>query len=147
MRGSRRALAKALTAAAFVAGLLGIAACSTNAPSAQSAALNSESETSGWKGSEAARRDRGDIAAGRSIAQRECAMCHEIDQGFASPHPGAPPFRDILFLNDSNWIAYRLIDAVRMGHDGMPLFDFDVRSADNLIAYIESIDTVSGEQP
>lgn len=47
--------------------------------------------------------------------------------------------RDVLFLNDAEWVGYRLIDVVRMGHDNMPLFDFDVRSADQLIAYIKSI--------
>jgi hypothetical protein len=44
-----------------------------------------------------------------------------------------------VFLNEADWVAYRLIDGMRLGHDNMPLFDFDVRSADALMAYISTL--------
>jgi mono/diheme cytochrome c family protein len=118
-----------------------IGGCQTDAGDTRDPLANSESELTGWKGIKTGTPDPRDVAEGRRIAQRECSTCHAIDRSSSSPNPGAPPFRDVLFLNDSNWVAYRLIDAVRMGHDNMPLFDFDVRSADALIAYIESIES------
>jgi len=128
--------------AALLAGCVAaIGGCQTNAQDTRDILANSESELAGWKGSKTGTPDPRDIAEGERIAQRECSSCHAIDRTSVSPNPGAPPFRDVLFLNDSNWVAYRLIDAVRMGHDNMPLFDFDVRSADALIAYIESIES------
>ena len=42
-------------------------------------------------------------------------------------------------MNDPDALAYRFIDAMRVGHDEMPRFDFDIRAADALIAYLESI--------
>ncbi|HEX5005466.1 MAG TPA: cytochrome c [Hyphomonadaceae bacterium] len=79
------------------------------------------------------------IAQGGRIAQSECASCHSIDKTSVSPNAGAPPFRDFAFLNDPDWVAYRLIDGIRLGHQNMPLFDFDVRSADTLMAYISTL--------
>lgn len=99
---------------------------------------NSESERSGWRGI-GAEIDPGQIADGRRVAQRECASCHSIDTTSVSPIQAAPPLRDVLAMHDPDFLAYRFIDAMRIGHDEMPLFDFDIRSADALIAYIKSI--------
>ena len=99
----------------------------------------SESERVGWKGGGSAAPDARTIAEGRRIAQSKCASCHSIDQSSVSPNPGAPAFRDFVFLNEPDWVAYRLIDGMRLGHDSMPLFDFDVRSADALMAYISTL--------
>lgn len=99
----------------------------------------SESEATGWPGTKAGKASRELVAEGRRIAERECSSCHAIDPSSVSPPTGAPPLRDLLFLNDPDLVAYRLIDAIRMGHDKMPVFDFDVRAADALIAYLETI--------
>lgn len=98
----------------------------------------SESERSGWAGT-SAEFDPEQAADGQRIAQRECASCHSIDRTSVSPNQSAPPLREVLAMNDPDFLAYRFIDAMRVGHDEMPLFDFDVRSADALIAYIKSI--------
>lgn len=81
------------------------------------------------------------VQAGQRIAERECASCHSIDRTSISPNRSAPPLREVLAMNDSEFLAYRFIEAMRITHDKMPLFDFDVRSADALIAYIQSINT------
>lgn len=107
--------------------------CATNGGGPQS-----EVERSGWGGTDV-ELDPLQIDTGRHIAQRECAGCHSIDSTSVSPNPTAPPLREVLALNDPEFLAYRFIDAMRVGHDEMPLFDFDVRSADALIAYIKSI--------
>lgn len=100
--------------------------------------VQTEAERSGWAGSKG-ELDPVMVESGRHVAERECASCHSIDSKSVSPNLSAPPLRDVLALNDPEFLAYRFIDAMRVGHDEMPLFDFDVRSADALIAYIESI--------
>lgn len=99
----------------------------------------SESEHTGWTGVGSAASDAAMISSGRKVAERECASCHAIDRTSASPNRDAPPLRDVLAMYDPDQLAYRFIDAMRVGHDDMPLFDFDVRSADALVAYIQSI--------
>jgi mono/diheme cytochrome c family protein len=118
--------------------LAGLGAC---VGGASDPASHSESEATGWSGAKLGKNNAEMIAEGRRIAERECASCHAMDQSSVSPPRGAPPLRDLLFLNDPDLVAYRLIDAVRMGHDNMPLFDFDVRAADALIAYLETLNS------
>ena len=113
------------------------AACQTSPPGPQS-----EAEQSGWGGSRE-ELDPVQIDIGRQVAQRECASCHSIDAASVSPNLSAPPLREVLAMNDPEFLAYRFIDAMRVGHDEMPLFDFDVRYADALIAYIKSISGTS----
>jgi mono/diheme cytochrome c family protein len=97
-----------------------------------------EAEGAGWPGV-LIEADPEQIAAGRQVAERECAQCHAVDTTSRSANPAAPPLREVLLMNDADNLAYRFIEAMRVGHDDMPLFDFDVRSADALIAYIASI--------
>jgi len=104
---------------------------------------HSESEATGWKGVDLDSQDPLQIAAGREIAEQHCAACHAIDRRSRSPNMDAPPLRDVLAVNDPDRLAYRFIDALRVGHDEMPLFDFDVRSADALIAYLQSISGIA----
>lgn len=114
-----------------------VAACATQASPA-AVEPRSESEKQGWSGTASAP-DAAQIADGRRIAERECSSCHAIDARSKSPNPTAPPLRDVLAMNDPDALAYRFIDAMRVGHDEMPRFDFDIRAADALIAYLESI--------
>lgn len=79
-------------------------------------------------------------AAGRDVAVRECASCHAIDQDMISPLASAPPMRTLLSRYEPDMLANDLIEGIRVGHDEMPLFDFNVAAADSLIAYLKSID-------
>lgn len=81
-----------------------------------------------------------DVETGREVAVGSCASCHAIDQDMISPREGAPPMRTLLERYDPDMLADDLIEGIRVGHDDMPHFDFDVRSADALIAYLKSID-------
>lgn len=115
-------------------GLLAASGClSTGEPGDGSRVGNQ----SGWQ--DGALRDIQVIAEGRRIAQGKCAQCHSIDDASVSRDPMAPPFRDFAVLNHPEWIAYRLMDGLRLGHDSMPLFDLDVGSTDALMAYISSL--------
>jgi mono/diheme cytochrome c family protein len=126
MKSSPRAIA--LLALVTVA-LLG--ACA-GAPAA------GEAEASGWKG--VSPPDPALISAGQEIAQSRCASCHAIGSNTKSPLAGAPPLREVLAgYEDDEVLAYRFIEGMRVGHNEMPLFNFDVRSADALIAYLRSI--------
>jgi mono/diheme cytochrome c family protein len=79
------------------------------------------------------------VADGRAIAERECAGCHALDQSATSPRAGAPPMREMLARYQADALANDLITGIRVGHQDMPEFDFDVRTADALIAYLESL--------
>lgn len=79
------------------------------------------------------------VADGRAIAERECAGCHALDQSATSPRAGAPPMREMLARYQSDALANDLITGIRVGHQDMPEFDFDVRTADALIAYLQSL--------
>jgi mono/diheme cytochrome c family protein len=79
-------------------------------------------------------------ADGRRIAVRECSSCHAIDDQRVSPRPEAPPMLALLWGYDPDMLAEDLIEGIRVGHDDMPHFDFDVRAADALVAYLKSIE-------
>jgi mono/diheme cytochrome c family protein len=82
---------------------------------------------------------QGQVADGRAIAQRECATCHALDQSTASPRADAPPMRDLLARYDRDVLANDLIEGIKLGHQDMPQFDFNVIAADALVAYLRSI--------
>jgi mono/diheme cytochrome c family protein len=98
-----------------------------------------EAEAAGWRGAMERHARPAEVEAGHRIALANCSSCHAIDAYSSSPNAGAPPLRDVFALNDPDLLAYRLIDGIRMGHDSMPLFDFDIGSADALIAYIGTL--------
>lgn len=127
--GRSSVLQSLIAAGAFIA----LAACAS-----PGAPPEGEAEASGWPGV-ALNADPAQIAAGRQIAEQECAQCHAIARTGASPNAEAPPLRNVLAVNDAESLAYRFIEAMRVGHDEMPLFDFDVQAADALIAYIATI--------
>jgi mono/diheme cytochrome c family protein len=77
--------------------------------------------------------------AGRQLVEQSCASCHAIDDQTRSPHPDAPPMNTLLSRYNPDKLADDLIAGIRVGHDDMPLFDFNVIAADSLIAYLESI--------
>lgn len=99
----------------------------------------SETAEAGWGGAPLGTDAPGVIEEGKRIAETQCAACHAIDQASRSPDQAAPPLRDVLALYEPDNLAYRLIEGMRVGHDNMPRFDFDVRAADALLAYIGSI--------
>lgn len=122
-----------LVASLLASAVAVLAACQAMEPPA-----SGETEAKGWAGSPLTA-DPEQVAAGRRIAEQQCAQCHSVDRTSKSANATAPPLREVLAVNDADNLAYRFIEAMRVGHDEMPLFDFDVRSADALVAYIASI--------
>jgi len=80
------------------------------------------------------------VAQGRDIAVKNCSTCHAVDDERTSPNPAAPPLLSILMRYDSERLAEDFVEGTRVGHDEMPHFDFTVREADALIAYLKAIE-------
>jgi len=106
-----------LPASAMAAIMLALAACSTVAEPAY----------------------YGDPVEGLDVAQRLCSSCHAIGREGTSPNPGAPPFRFILARNDPALLAEKLDEAVSINHLRMPTFYFGEHHAEDLVAYIKTI--------
>ena len=83
--------------------------------------------------------DPDQAAAGWRIAKDRCSSCHAIDAVLPSPRSDAPPLRHVLDIYPDEMLAERLIEGMRIGHDDMPRFDFNVIAADSLVAYLKSI--------
>ena len=83
--------------------------------------------------------DPDQAAAGWRIAKDRCSSCHAIDAVLPSPRSDAPPLRQVLDIYPEDMLAERLIEGMRIGHDDMPRFDFNVIAADALVAYLKSI--------
>lgn len=119
------------TTLAFVCSAFLLTACNGAAPT-------SETAMQGWEGASLSS-DPEALANGRRIATEQCAGCHAIDRTSPSPRSDAPPLRNVLATYDTDNLAYRFIEGMKVGHDAMPLFDFDIHTADDLLAYIASI--------
>lgn len=76
--------------------------------------------------------------AGHKIALERCASCHAVDR-ISSPNRRAPPLNTLLVGYDASQLADNLLAGNRVGHDGMPAFDFNMLAVVSLIAYLESI--------
>lgn len=80
-----------------------------------------------------------DIARGRLLTQRYCAGCHAIARTGASPHPGAPPFRDLRQRYEIDDLAEALAEGILVGHPAMPEMKFPPGDVRAILAYIRSI--------
>jgi cytochrome c len=76
---------------------------------------------------------------GVALAERMCAACHAIGKTGASPHAGAPAFRDLGNRVDLDEFPRRLREGVTSGHPDMPTFRFTREDARAFTAYLRSI--------
>jgi cytochrome c len=79
------------------------------------------------------------VEDGRAIAESRCSSCHAVGLNGQSPNPAAPVFRTLLHRYRGHVLAQELIDGMSIAHAPMPVFQFDPKGADALIAYLESI--------
>ena len=79
------------------------------------------------------------VRAGFEVAQRFCARCHSIGLQGTSPHPGAPPLRDIAARGNVQNLEEALGEGIVVGHPDMPQFQFKPREVGELIAYLKSL--------
>jgi cytochrome c len=83
----------------------------------------------------------GPIARGYVIADRNCSQCHAVGADDRSRHPDAIPFRDLSQLYPIEGLEESLVEGLMTGHADMPEFQFSAEAANDLMLYLESIQT------
>jgi cytochrome c len=81
------------------------------------------------------------VARGEAIVRGSCAMCHAVGATGDSPNPRAPHFRDLHDRYPIEYLTEALAEGIMVGHSEMPQFRFSPREVDDIIAYLESIQT------
>lgn len=81
----------------------------------------------------------GDPIEGRAVTQSLCGSCHSIEIIGSSPNPAAPPLRYVLANYRPDWLADDLRNSVSLSHLRMPTFYFGEHHADDVVAYLKTI--------
>ena len=81
------------------------------------------------------------IEHGRQIVQRHCAACHAVGPRGNSTNREAPPFRELHTRYPVDTLAEALAEGILTGHTAMPQFVFPPRDIEDIIAYLQSIQT------
>lgn len=81
------------------------------------------------------------LARGAHLAQRDCAACHAVTAGAASPNPGAPSFSDLRLRYNPISLEKRLAAFPESGHEAMPPRSLQAADIPDLVAYIQAVDT------
>lgn len=79
------------------------------------------------------------VEHGKALVTDMCARCHAVGTTGESPHPGAPPFRQLHRVVDFNGFVDRLREGLMVGHPDMPTFRFARQDARAVAAYLSSI--------
>lgn len=77
---------------------------------------------------------------GEALALANCSRCHAVGRHGASPLKEAPPFRTLHESYPVTDLAEALAEGISTGHPSMPEFRFDPDEADNLIAYLKTLE-------
>jgi mono/diheme cytochrome c family protein len=80
-------------------------------------------------------------ARGQALVQRNCGMCHAVGRSGASPNPAAPAFRDLNRRYGIEDLGEALAEGLITGHPEMPEFRFSPAEVDDIIRYLNSIQT------
>lgn len=76
---------------------------------------------------------------GQQIATDLCAGCHAVGLEGESPHADAPPFRTLSERYPVRHLEEALAEGMMVGHEDMPVFQFEADQVEQLIVYLESI--------
>ena len=82
---------------------------------------------------------QGSISRGRRIVERNCAMCHATGERGESPNRDAPRFRDLSKRYPIEMLEEALAEGILTRHPAMPQFRFTVAEIDDIIVYLNSI--------
>ena len=77
---------------------------------------------------------------GRNLVLNNCARCHAIDKVSPSPLRIAPPFRKLHLHYPVEDLQEPLVEGIITGHPSMPEFRFDPDQANDVIAYMKSLE-------
>lgn len=77
--------------------------------------------------------------AGRKVALRACAGCHEVEGYGASPREDAPNFRKLYQRVDEARLSDMFQDGMMVGHSKMPVAYMSADEVAALSAYLETL--------
>ena len=78
-------------------------------------------------------------ARGHEIVTQSCSMCHAVGRSGLSPNGSAPPFRLLSNAYPVEDLQEALTEGIRTGHVEMPEFQFTDEEAEDIVAYLQSI--------
>jgi cytochrome c len=81
------------------------------------------------------------IQRGQALVERNCGMCHATGTAGDSPNPLSPHFRDLHERYPVEDLGEALSEGIMVGHPQMPQFRFAPDEVQNIIAYLQSIQT------
>ncbi len=87
----------------------------------------------------ATRPDMRAIKHGGGLAKHYCSVCHAIGPLGDSPNPLSPPFRELGRRYPLDDLQESLVEGIVSGHPAMPQFVFQAADANDLVAYLKSI--------
>ena len=92
--------------------------------------------------------NRTEIERGRDLARLACSRCHGISATDSSTHPKAPLFRKLVSRLTAEGLAEQLEIGLSLGHSPMPPWNVSTEQADDLLAYMISLQAAkpSGKQ-
>ena len=79
------------------------------------------------------------VVKGQAIAAERCARCHATGATDPSPHPKAPPFRDVVTRYPSEHLAEALAEGIVSGHPDMPVYVMSAPEIDAFLGYLDSL--------
>ena len=79
------------------------------------------------------------LEGGRRALESRCARCHAIGKEGASPHPEAPPFRDVVKRYPPENLEESLAEGIESGHPDMPEFVLAPAEIAGVMRYLNSL--------
>jgi mono/diheme cytochrome c family protein len=81
------------------------------------------------------------IAHGKRLVEENCSACHAIGTTDTGSHKEAPPFRTLSQFYPIEALEEAFAEGIETGHPDMPVFEVDIIDLQDMLAYIESIQT------
>ena len=78
-------------------------------------------------------------ARGEALVTSHCARCHATGRDGDSPNPQAPLFRRLHERYPVENLEEALVEGIRVSHPPMPRFQFSPQDAQDIIAYLQSV--------
>ncbi|MCG6858503.1 MAG: c-type cytochrome [Salaquimonas sp.] len=78
-------------------------------------------------------------AHGKELVELNCSPCHATGATGDSPHPDAPPFRELSKRYPIEALEEAFVEGIETGHPDMPSFVAAPDQIADIIAYIESV--------
>jgi cytochrome c len=85
---------------------------------------------------------QGPVARGRQLVERNCAMCHATGLRGDSPSASAPRFRELGRRYPLEMLEEALAEGILTRHPAMPQFRFTAPEVNDIISYLNSIQSL-----